>query len=164
MGKSISEHNTQIEKLIELLSFFREKFGLPDIPVRQSLKNGLKYSFPRLPDFSVLNKLFTQENGLDFLYKSYKINKEIIKEFRKKLPRNIERLLSYLRYMKKQESSKHIYLTRTGRTKNNYIEKLVEFITELENSGIELKTLKYSARINEKLPDTSQMDEKTVER
>ena len=133
------------EELVKFLSFFREKFGLPDIPVRQDSKKGLKYNFPRLPDFSALNKLFTQESGLDFYNKSYAANKAIIKGFQKKQKhKDIKRLLSYLRYMKKQETANHIYLTNTGSgdTKNNYIGDLTKFIVHLEKSGIELKTLK----------------------
>ena len=165
MSKSISERNTQIEELVDFLSFFRDKFDLSNIPVRQNSKKGYNYNFPRLPDFSALNKLFTQEHGLDYLYKSYKDNKAIIKEFQKKIQhKDIKRLLSYLHYMKKQESANHIYLTHTEKTKNDYIYGLKNFINIMEKASIDIKTLKYSSGINKKLPGVSQMDEKTASR
>ena len=51
MPKSISERNTQIEELVDFLSFFRKEFDLPDIPVRQNSKIGYKYNFFPLPNY-----------------------------------------------------------------------------------------------------------------
>ena len=165
MTEDTSKRDAQTEKLVDFLFFFREKFDLPDTPVRQSSKIGNKYNFPRLPNFSTLNELFTPENGLDFCYKTYKANKTIIKEIQKKQQhQDIKRLLSYLQYMKKQESKTHIYLTHTERTKNEYITGLKEFIKKLE-PYFDLKILRYSADINNNKTFSSfGIDEKSVER
>ncbi|MDL2210662.1 hypothetical protein LJC26_07665, partial [Desulfovibrio sp. OttesenSCG-928-O18] len=101
MNNKIDKRIDQTEELVSFLSFFREKFGLPDIPVWRNSKIGNGYNFPRLPNFSKLSQLFSQETGLDFCYKSYKANKNIIKKIQEQQQhKNIERLLSYLRYMK----------------------------------------------------------------
>ena len=165
MSEDLVKRNAQAEELVAFLSFFREKFDLPDIPVHRIAKKDNKYDFPYLPNFSELSKLLTQEDGLDFYYKSYKTNKTIIKEIQEQKPNDhIKRLLSYLRYMKKQESKKYIYLTRLTKTKNDYINDLTSFIKKLEKSGFDLKQLEYSSNINKNIPNNYEYNEKQVER
>ena len=158
------KYAARTEELVNFLEFFRKKFDMPDIAVKRSQKRGNLYSFPVLPDFSKLSELFSGDEVLDFLYNTYKHNKEVIKNFQEqKKDINVKRLLDYLKYMKRQESKEHIYLTRTSQDKKNYLSKLTQLVDALIMVGIDVKNVKYSASIFEKLPN-QYTEIKSVER
>ena len=166
MGEGNKKREARTEELVSFLEFFRTEFDLPDIPVKRDPQKGDRYSFPVLPDFSKLSKLFSGNDELDFLYKKYNDNKESIKNFQEqKNDTNVGRLLNYLKYMKRQESKKCTYLTRTAKDKSNSINELTRFVLALAKVENDIKNVKYSALITKKIQYIYDgINEKKVER